>query len=91
MSNGPTNDISALREHLFGTIAALRDKENPMDIERARAVSEVAQTIINSAKVEVDHLKMVGDGESAFLKLKAESEKPLPPGIAGVTVHRLGG
>jgi hypothetical protein len=31
-----------------------------MEVERARAVSEVAQTLINSAKVEIDMLKVVG-------------------------------
>lgn len=31
-----------------------------MEIERAKAISDVAQTIINSAKVEVDYMKQVG-------------------------------
>jgi hypothetical protein len=31
-----------------------------MEIERAKAISDVAQTIINSAKVEVEFLKQVG-------------------------------
>jgi len=30
-----------------------------MDLDRARVISEVAQTIINSAKVEVDLVKAV--------------------------------
>lgn len=80
------NNIETLREHLFATLAALQDKTNPMDIERAKAVSDVAQVIINSAKVEVEHVKVTGGKGSGFL------EKPaaLPPGITGSTVHKIG-
>jgi hypothetical protein len=54
------NKITDLRDHLFATIEALQDKDKPMDIERAKAIAEVAQTIVNSAKVEVDHLRITG-------------------------------
>lgn len=70
-----SNTISDLREHLFATLAALRDKETPMEIERAKAISDVAQTIINSAKVEVDHMRATGAAGSGFL---AGAEKSLP-------------
>jgi len=53
------NKISDLRDHLFETIEALKDKDKPMELERARTISAVAQTIINSAKVEVDLLKAI--------------------------------
>jgi len=49
-----------LRNHLFETIEKLKDDEKPLDLERARAISGVAQTIINSAKVEVQYLREVG-------------------------------
>lgn len=54
------NKISDLRNHLFETIEALKDSEKPMDIERARAISEVSQTIINTAKVELQAMEMLG-------------------------------
>ena len=54
------NKISDLRDHLFETIEALKDKDQPMDLARAKAISDVAQTIINVAKVEVDMVKAVG-------------------------------
>jgi len=54
------NKIDDLRNHLFATLEALQDEENPMDIERAQAISNVAQTLINSAKVEVEYLKATG-------------------------------
>jgi hypothetical protein len=57
--------MSDLRDHLFDTLKALTDKEKPMELDRAKAVGEIAQKIINSAKVEVDYLKTVGPGPSS--------------------------
>lgn len=79
------NTIETLRNHLFDTLAALKDKEKPMDIERAKAISEVAQVIVNSAKVEVDHAKATGAKGSGFL----DKEPELPSGITGTQVHRI--
>jgi hypothetical protein len=39
------------------------DEENPMELDRARAVAEVAQVIVNSAKIECDYLKITGSGQ----------------------------
>jgi hypothetical protein len=61
------NDITALRSHLFDTLRDLRDPDKPMDIERAKAINETAQVIINSAKVEVDHMKIAGGNGSGFI------------------------
>jgi hypothetical protein len=84
------NTLDSLREHLFAALEGLRDKESPLDIERARAISEVAKTVIDSAKVEVDYLRVRGgDGSSEFLGGK---EAPaLPPGVTNVRQHRLKG
>lgn len=82
-----SNDISALREHLFETMKSLRAPDNPMEIERAMAVSAVAKTIIETAKVEVDYLRVNNGGESTFMQ--AVGNKGLPPGITGVRQHRL--
>lgn len=70
------NKIDDLRNHLFETIEALKDEEKPMDLDRAKVISDVAQTIINSAKVEVDLAKAVGGTVgSQFLALKEESRE----------------
>lgn len=62
------NDITNLRNVLFETLDALRNKENPLDIERAKMINETAQTIINSAKVEVDFIRATGSaGATQFL------------------------
>ena len=71
------NKIEDLREELFATLRGLRDKENPMEIERAKAVAEVAKVIVDSAKVEVDHMKLAG-GASSFLPAP-EVPKPGQP------------
>lgn len=66
------NKIDDLRNHLFAALEALADTEHPMELERAKAISDVAQTVINSAKVEVDLLKAVGgQPEGAFFRTGA--------------------
>lgn len=55
---GVKNKISDLRDHLFETLEGLKD--GSMDLERAKAIADVGQTIINSAKVEVDFLRVTG-------------------------------
>lgn len=54
------NKMSDLRNHLFETLEALKDDEKPMDLDRAKRISEIAQTIINSAKVEVEFMEATG-------------------------------
>lgn len=61
------NNIDALRKQLFSTLAALNDRDKPMDIERAKAIAEISQTIINSAKVEVEYLKVAGGKGTGFM------------------------
>lgn len=51
------NDISALREVLFETLNGL--KTGKIDVEKAKAINETAQVLVNTAKVEVDYLKTV--------------------------------
>lgn len=60
------SDIDRLRDSLFATLEALQDKNNPMDIERAKAVCDVSQVIINAAKVEVDFARVNGSVDSKF-------------------------
>lgn len=57
----PKNKMSDLRDHLFETLEALRDKDEPMEIDRALAVSKVAQTIIDSAKAEIQFMEATGE------------------------------
>ena len=61
------NKIEDLRNHLFATLEALQDDEKPMDVDRARAIAEVSQVIINSAKVEIDFINKVGGTGTNFI------------------------
>ncbi|MEX3967324.1 hypothetical protein AB4Y42_34705 [Paraburkholderia sp. EG286B] len=67
--------MNDMREHLMQTLAALRDKENPMDIDRAKAVAHVASVLVDTAKVEVEYIKATDAiGGSAFM----DNQKRLP-------------
>ena len=71
------NKLGDLRNHLFETLEALKDDEKPMDLDRARAVADVARVIVESAKVEVNFLKVTGALRSTdFLPTDVGDEKP---------------
>lgn len=67
------NKIEDLRNHLFATLEALQDPDEPMDIARAHAIADVAKVLVESAKVEVAYIKVQGgDGNpSPFLTIGA--------------------
>ncbi len=75
------NKIDDLRNHLFETLEALKDKEEPMELDRARAIADVSRVIVDTAKVEVDFLKVTGALRSTDF-LPAESERPKLPAAA---------
>lgn len=84
--SGTKNKIEDLRNHLFETLEALKDPEKPMDIDRARAIADVAKEIIQSAKVEVDYLRVSGQVMgSGFIP----ADRQLPQG-ATAPQRRLG-
>lgn len=68
------HDITDLRRHLFETLEALRDKKDPMDIERAEAIAHVAQTIVNTGRLECDFLEILGGEGTGFCE-------DAPPGV----------
>lgn len=59
--------INDLREHLMATLASLRDRNNPMEPDRARAVAQVASVLVDTARVEVDYIKATHADHSDFL------------------------
>lgn len=86
MNNKST--IDDLRRRLFETIDGVRD--GSVSVEKAKIVSDLAQVMVNSAKVEVDYLRANNGGDSAFIE-GAIGNRNLPPGINGITRHRLAG
>jgi dUTPase len=73
------NKIEDLRNHLFATLEALRDPDKPMEIERAKTIAEVAQVIVNTAKVEVEFIEATGRGDTGFLPDARRTAIPSKP------------
>lgn len=82
-----SRNISDLREAMFDTLAELR--AGKITVEQAKAVSDIGQTIINSAKVEVDYIRANNGGETPFLESIGNDN--LPAGVVGITRHRIAG
>nr|WKF58768.1 hypothetical protein HUO10_003269 [Paraburkholderia busanensis] len=82
--------ITDLREQLMQTLADLRDRENPMDVDRARAVAQVANVLVDTAKVEVDYIKATGAaGDSLFISpLNSDPSRLLGGGESKGAIER---
>ncbi|SHM04880.1 hypothetical protein SAMN05216428_11271 [Nitrosospira sp. Nsp11] len=100
------HNITDLRGHLFDTLESLKDKEKPMDIDRAKAIADVSQVIINSVKVEVDYSRVTGntvasgflgepDTKGGLPQPNPITDHQLPEGTIspkpGVLVHKMRG
>jgi hypothetical protein len=78
--------IDLVRQSLLETLADLRNKEQPMDIERAKAVAQVAGVLVDTAKVENEYLKITGQDKSNFLA-PSSTGAPVIPQISGPAAH----
>lgn len=100
MSND--NTITGLRDIMFKTLRGIQD--GTLDVDKAKAINDTAQTIINSAKVEVEFLKATGSPASTgFIggdnKMKEITNTPTgtkvvekdPESGVTTTVHRMRG
>jgi len=68
------NKINDVRDHLFEVLERLKDGD--IDIETAKTMADVSQVIINSAKVEVDFIRITGANQNTgFIKLTEGCEK----------------
>lgn len=79
-----------LREHLEAALLGL--KEGTMDIDKAKAIGDISQVVINLAKVEVDFVRANGGGQSTFF-VDGKQITKTPTGeltvIGNRTVHKL--
>lgn len=77
----PKKTMTDLRNHLFEVMEALKDKEEPMELARAKTIVDVAQVLVNSAKVEVEFLEAIDSSESTefFDMARIERRRSLAP------------
>lgn len=81
-----TPHITLVRQQLLDTLADLRNREQPMDVDRARAVAQVASVLVDTAKVEVEYLKVTHSDRSDFLEAPPTAPQ-LPPPSTSPTAH----
>lgn len=72
----PANDIAELRGHLFDTMRALRDTKNPLDVKRAHAICDVAQQITDTARIELDMMKITKERVASDFLPPPDCETP---------------
>jgi hypothetical protein len=94
------NHIDTVRLHLLDQMQALRSakpEEVKTEVERAKAISELAQVAVNTAKVEVDYLVATEQTTAPFLEAPPDEpyrttriEGPAN-GITSITRHKLQG
>ena len=72
--NNKPSEIQDLRTYLFETLERLKKRE--IDIDDAKAITGIAQVIVDSAKVEVDFIKAVGGIATGTGFIPLEPAKP---------------
>ena len=93
--------INELRTELLATLRDLRNRTNPMEPDCARAVAQVAAVLVDSARFEVEYIKVTGQDTSNFIDgLKApdamaaitntHNGTTIDRSTAGVVRHRIG-
>ena len=99
MTDQTKNDIGAMRSILFDTLRGIKD--GSVEIEKAKAVCETSQTIINSVRAEIDFAKVTGLQPSSDFIPHALPTPPKTPGesmptpngtvtrLPGRTVHTM--
>jgi hypothetical protein len=96
MTHPNTPHITQLRSSLMDTLKRLKDfgrDGKPMDPEQlkgevqlANAMKGVADTLVDTARVEVDYIKATGADRSDFLEPQ-ETRPSLPAPSTGPTPH----
>jgi len=100
MTTENTPHIDQVRNALLATLADLRDRTNPMDLDRAKTVATVASVLVDTARVENDYLKITCQDSSQFLQqpppaADGQESTTVQPGdrngITSITQHKLRG
>ena len=83
-----TNHISTVRMHLLDQLAAIRGAKGDdvaIELERSKGVADIAQVIVNTAKVEVDYLRATNQTHTPFLEVPATIQTGNQPQTPSIT------
>lgn len=70
--------IDQLYEALFDQVQTLKDTKTKVDLDRARALIDTAQAIVNVAKAETDRIRVTGrPADTKFIPM-VEATKAIP-------------
>lgn len=78
------NKMQHVRDHLIAQMEAIRDADSKdaealrAELDKGRVLSEIGKVLTDTARVEVEAMKLY-EGRSAgtgFLQLEAEQQKP---------------
>jgi hypothetical protein len=74
----PRNKLEDLRNHLFEQLERLTDDELDLDkeVQRADAMCKIGNVLVQSAKAEIDFLRMIGTEGTGTGFFRIEPEKP---------------
>ncbi len=71
-----SKNITDLRSILFDAIEGV--KTGGLDLDKAKTINELSRTLVDTARAEIDHVKICGGIGSDFLA--SAPENPLLPG-----------
>ena len=88
-----TIHMDDLRQYLLSTLQDLRNRENPMEPDRARAIAQVARVAVDPVRVEVDFARVTHQHNIPFLQSKNTSltKTGVLQQLPETTIHRLRG
>lgn len=76
--------ITEVRSIMMAQLRALKAADGEKleaELSKSKAINALSQTLINSARVEIDYLKETGQQQSKFLELPVDVHTGNPPGI----------
>jgi hypothetical protein len=71
------NTIQDLRDHLFASLEHALDEESSISLDRLEASAKIGQVIVNSAKLELQFIKMAEKNDRLQAKFFTEEQKKL--------------
>jgi hypothetical protein len=71
-----SKNITDLRSILFDAIEGV--KAGKLDLDKAKTINELSRTLVDTARAEIDHVKIAGGIGSDFLA--NQTQRPALPG-----------